>query len=260
MAGSTSLSRYQETPLEGWLARRVACRWTQHVAGGPGPYVQRIVPDGCIDVLWLDGALSVAGPDTGPVLAPLRPGSIAAVRFRPGQAPAVLGVPAHELRDGRVHLEDLWGRATTERLSDRLRAAASADEAARLLTREAADRLRAAVRRPAGPLVEGLVAAVRCAAEPLDVAAFADRAGVSERQLRRRCVEAVGYAPKVLDRVLRFQRFLATARRGHGRLSLGQLAAAAGYADQAHLARECRRLGGVTPTELLGSSPLPQHG
>ena len=36
--------------------------------------------------------------------------------------------------------------------------------------------------------------------------------GVSERQLRRRFADAVGYGPKTLARVLRFQRFLALAR------------------------------------------------
>ena len=42
--------------------------------------------------------------------------------------------------------------------------------------------------------------------------------GVSERQLRRRFVDAVGYGPKTLARVLRFQRFLALAR-GRGELA-----------------------------------------
>ncbi len=38
--------------------------------------------------------------------------------------------------------------------------------------------------------------------------------GVSERQLRRRFEDAVGYGPKTLARVLRFQRFLALASGG----------------------------------------------
>ena len=48
---------------------------------------------------------------------------------------------------------------------------------------------------------------------------------------------------------LRFQRFL-TLLRGTGHRSLAELAAAAGYADQAHLTRESRRLAGGTPGEI----------
>jgi AraC-like DNA-binding protein len=74
--------------------------------------------------------------------------------------------------------------------------------------------------------------------------------GVSERQLRRRFEDAVGYGPKTLARVLRFQRFLALAAGGG---DLARLALSAGYADQAHLTRECRRLAGRTPVALLAS-------
>ena len=68
--------------------------------------------------------------------------------------------------------------------------------------------------------------------------------GVSERQLRRRFADAVGYGPKTLARILRFQRFLTLAADGG---ELARLALPAGYADQAHLTRETRRLSGRTP-------------
>ena len=59
---------------------------------------------------------------------------------------------------------------------------------------------------------------------------------------------AFGYGPKTLHQVLRFQRALRLARAG-GRLS--DVAAVVGYADQAHMARDTRRLAGVPITELL---------
>jgi transcriptional regulator GlxA family with amidase domain len=67
---------------------------------------------------------------------------------------------------------------------------------------------------------------------------------VSERRLRRRFVQAVGYGPATYLRVTRFQRAVALASRVPG---LAALAAAAGYADQAHLSRDCRALTGLTP-------------
>ncbi|HET6710106.1 helix-turn-helix domain-containing protein [Amycolatopsis sp.] len=69
-------------------------------------------------------------------------------------------------------------------------------------------------------------------------------AAVSERRLRRRFVQAVGYGPATYLRVSRFQRAVALAPRAP---NLAALAAAAGYADQAHLSRDCRALTGLTP-------------
>lgn len=75
------------------------------------------------------------------------------------------------------------------------------------------------------------------------VAAIADDVGLGERQLRRRCLDAFGYGPRTLGRVLRLQRALALTRRG---LPQAEVAHTAGYADQAHLAREVRALAGTT--------------
>jgi hypothetical protein len=74
---------------------------------------------------------------------------------------------------------------------------------------------------------------------------------LSGRQLRRRFVAAVGYGPKRFERIMRFQRFLGLADilgRGQG---LAALAAEAGYADQAHLSRECASLAASSPAMLL---------
>jgi AraC-like DNA-binding protein len=70
-----------------------------------------------------------------------------------------------------------------------------------------------------------------------------------ERTLRRRFELAFGYGPKTLDRILRFQRYLDLTRR-RADISAARRAAAVGYADQAHLVRECRRLALCTPSEL----------
>ena len=43
-------------------------------------------------------------------------------------------------------------------------------------------------------------------------------------------------------------------RSDSGTPQIAQVAAACGYADQAHLARDVRALGGVTPGELVGGN------
>jgi AraC-like DNA-binding protein len=90
--------------------------------------------------------------------------------------------------------------------------------------------------------------------------------GSSERQLPRRFLAAVGYGPKTLQRVLRRRRFLASVQEGAvglpggPRCVLDDLAGAAltaGYADQAHLARECRALTGLAPAQLARTAGTP---
>ncbi|GIJ28456.1 hypothetical protein Vqi01_36180 [Micromonospora qiuiae] len=84
--------------------------------------------------------------------------------------------------------------------------------------------------------------------ERLPVGLVAVRCGLSSRQLQRRCNTAFGYGPKTLHRILRLQRALALARSGQ---SLATVAAEAGYADQAHLAREVRAMAAVPLSALL---------
>jgi AraC-like DNA-binding protein len=86
------------------------------------------------------------------------------------------------------------------------------------------------------------------------VGALSAALATSERQLLRRFNDAVGYGPKTLDRVLRFQRFLSRARAlTRGEDQLARVAAELGYADQAHLSRECVRLSGLPPGRLVAS-------
>jgi AraC-like DNA-binding protein len=81
--------------------------------------------------------------------------------------------------------------------------------------------------------------------------------GISERQLHRRCVAAVGYGPVLLRRVLRFRRFVSRVDAGPVPDDLAGLAAETGYADQAHLTRESRELAGLTPAALARLRRVP---
>ncbi|PZG96594.1 AraC family transcriptional regulator [Streptomyces sp. NTH33] len=216
--------------------------WTKAPApaeSGAGA-VRSVLPDGCMDLLWSEGRLLVAGPDTR-AYDPAGPSAYwAGLRFFPGTAPTYLGVPAHELRDRRVELAELWPAAPVRRLRARLDAAR--DPAAVL---EEAALERAAVTGPPDPLLRHLVAALD-AGRP--VSATADELGLGARRLHRRSLAAFGYGPKTLARVLRLQRALALARTG---VPFAETAARAGFADQAHLSRDVRELTGMPLSGLL---------
>jgi AraC-like DNA-binding protein len=120
-----------------------------------------------------------------------------------------------------------------------------------------ADVLRVDVGELRDRLVDGIARAL--GRQAWDVCDLADAASLSARQLHRRCRAAFGYGPSTLRAVLRLQRFMAMARRAP-RAGLAGLARRAGFSDQAHLARECRRFAGLTPTALLAGEAPDWHG
>ncbi|WP_254896844.1 helix-turn-helix domain-containing protein [Amycolatopsis sp. Hca4] len=264
---------YEEVAAPAFLRGVVRCVWRSASEGA-----KRIVPDGCVDLVVGGGQAFVAGPDTGAWSSVTEPGVVlSGVRFVPGRAAAVLGVAADELRDRRVPLDELWGRRSAERLvegawspvsavAERVAEPPPVDPAvAELIARleagvarvgeatrtmftqpgsEEPDMARADVR----PAELAARAAELAASPPELTAAQAEdpppSTAVSDRQLRRRFTQAVGYGPATYLRISRFQRAVALAPRLSG---LAALAAAAGYADQAHLSRDCRALTGLTP-------------
>jgi transcriptional regulator GlxA family with amidase domain len=95
------------------------------------------------------------------------------------------------------------------------------------------------------PWVRAVVARLRSRASVADIAA---EIGLSERQLHRRGLFLYGYGLKTLSRILRVNDALDLARGG---MAFGTVAVTAGYADQAHLAREVKALAGVSLSSVI---------
>jgi AraC-like DNA-binding protein len=239
---------YRELAPPDHLRGHVVCFW-RHGATEQ-PTTAHVLPDGCVDVVWVDSQPPhVAGPMTVPMTYAIGAGiEILAVRLRPGVAHRLLGVSAHELLDQDVPLHDLWPRHQAARWAA---VTEQRDERAMLTALAAA----IASRLPALETTDEFVrcAAAWLAAHPLGRLEEMGRlSGLSERQIRRRFNEAIGFGPKKLQRILRLQRLLWLAEQERGsRLPLSRLAFAAGYADQPHMTRELQALTGLTPAKLL---------
>jgi AraC-like DNA-binding protein len=242
-------SRYSEFTPPAALARQLVCLWTQRIGDGASPYAHRVLPDACVDAVWIgEAAPVVAGPATRAVMLSLPAGAlIVGARFRPGWAPNFLGLPADEITDRELPLEEFW-RGDAEWLWQRI--AAERTAARKLRTIEAALIRRAAGARAADALAVQAVAWL--ARNPGGrVQVLARELELSARQLQRRLAAATGYGPKALHRVLRLQRLLALAGASNGSRCLATLAADAGYADQPHMTREMRALTGLAPATAL---------
>jgi AraC-like DNA-binding protein len=224
--------------------------WVQRVAPDAAPYTHRTVPNGSIELSAEIGSLPrVVGPQTGPLIETVAPGvTVVGVRFHPGLAPSVLGVPASELVDLSLDWDALWRRSAVK-LGEEIAAAASPEQAAAILERAVFDLLPDAG-APDPVVTEAVRRLLPWAAT--DVGSITSSLHISERQFRRKTVAAIGFAPKTLQRMLRFQGFLALAHDHEAEgADLALLAADTGYADQPHLTRESLRLSGITPRALL---------
>jgi AraC-like DNA-binding protein len=241
IAPAKAVGVYREVPPPPALAGLFQCAWSHRAPSEPEPIA--VLPDGCVDIVWVNGALQVAGPDRTAAQGTLAPATvILGLRFRPGAAARLLRVSMGELVDQRVPLDAVWG-SEARRLADWVGEKTTvAERAERLATGVA----RWATDLPPDDEMGALFTVVADGGVP--VADLTERFNISERTLRRRCHQAFGYGPKTLDRILRFQRFVRLAQSGG---LLAHLALDAGYADQAHLAREVQALSGMTPSTLV---------
>lgn len=195
----------------------------------------RVLPDGCMDLIAMNGRLVVAGPDTIASMSPAGPEPFVGFRFRPGMLPRLLGVPAAELRDQRVPLDELTSVGRHRKLAD-----VALELAAGRPTRETSPWSVPTLNHVTNRLADG--GSVADVARELDW---------SSRTLQRQCGAVYGYGPAMLRRILRFRRAVWLARTGR---SFAAVAAQAGYADQPHLHREVRALSGVSLRSLLVGS------
>jgi AraC-like DNA-binding protein len=214
-------------------------------------------PSACENPIAWSGSI-VHGPQRRYYVAGPKPkGSTIGVSFRAGAGGAVLGVPMAELADRHVALEAIWGGRGVD-IHHRLMSAADPQEAFRILEQSLSSR----IYRPL--LVHPVVAhalASRSAggSAPARVAAVQQASGYSPRHFIALFRSAVGLTPKHYFRIRRFNDAVRSMATGDEQ-GLGGIAAAAGYADQAHLTREFREFAGVAPTRYRPSdADRPLH-
>lgn len=247
------------------LAGSVRCLWTLEARRGPGE-PSPVLPDGHPELVLnfsdpmrhhpIEGEVEVqpsvllAGVITRPFhLSSTGAVDLVGVRFQPAGAWPLAGREMSDLVDAWVGLEHVG------ELDEVVRGYRSARPAERLAP--VSEALRAVMTRaPAAPNDAVARAANRLvdADRHVPIDELAAQAGLSARQLTRRFRREVGIGPKVLSRLVRFQRALRYLT-GPRALPAAQAAVAAGYTDQAHMISDVSDLSGLSPGRLLRSAP-----
>jgi AraC-like DNA-binding protein len=258
-------SSYREYPPSAELLPFVECFWTREAGMpgrvGAGPAQHRVLPDGCIDVVL---AFSAGGDESeSPMVvgtmtralvldAMSEPVCFVGVRFRPGKATAFLALPASEVTDLRVSIDDVWPDA--EQVRDTL--AASRDVVARLraLERILLRRLAPHARVEQHDVDEAVRRMIESGGS-LGITRLAPSLGVTRQHLARRFAQLVGVSPKTFARVVRLNRVVERVRLvpAGQPVNWSALALELGYYDQSHLVDEFREMTGLTPTAWRAS-------
>lgn len=165
------------------------------------------------------------------------------IQFKPGWSRTLFGVPANQLADQLVTLDDLWPFAARN-VTRELLAALSVPEVLHALSRAIASH---APFEPASARLARRAARMFEASETR-VEAVAGELGVSARHLRRAFLESIGIAPKEFARGVRLHRAIRESARS---TDWSAIARNAGYYDQAHLIGDFRALTGLTPTAFV---------
>lgn len=166
---------------------------------------------------------------------------------------SLLGLPASELVGAVVDLEDVLGYEAHD-LIEALAQVDSWPERFALLQRTL--RLRIDSLEPVGDPIEAAWQKIIASGGSARIGDVAAAVGFSRRQLDVRFTREYGLAPKQLARVVRFERSHRLLRSAPG-MRLAAAAAACGYYDQPHMAREWRSLAGYAPSRWLAEEELP---
>ena len=263
---------YAELDPSPALAPLVRCVWTlRGEASGSEPgAASPAYPDGSPELIFNFGApFEQVLPDGRGVLQPMaflvgqisrpmvvRPtGAIdlVAVRFE-GHGASVLHRPMRTLTDQWRSLENLLDRRQADvlmRAHNEARALPSTDARIEHLSTALAGLSQTTT--PPDPIVGEAVRSIRQSHGMVRLDELADRLGVTTRSLQRYFGEQVGITPKLLARIVRFQRVFAAVQYEPSALS--QVALACGYYDQSHLVRDFQDFAGDAPTRALTEMP-----
>jgi AraC-like DNA-binding protein len=225
----------------------VGCFWIIDAERGA---TIRVVPDGTTAISTQSGRdvaseWFLRGPLVRPEERRFRSAAtLVGVRMRPGVAFLLTGIAAHAIVGRRVRVSGLVpaAAAAVSAPRDGLTPMQQIDVLQRLLIERLANASVHAVVAQAVDTIDRARGCVRVG----DVAAAS---GVSPRHLNRLMRLWIGYGPKRLCRIIRFQTTL-HQMEGAPRRSGAALASETGYFDQAHLTVDVARFAGTTPRHL----------
>lgn len=252
------------------LTSLVKCHWTLEVPAEYNSEKQRIVPDGCMEMIFILGddikrytsenefiiqpRAVVIGQITEPfTIQPAGYVHCFATRFYPYGVANFIKTPLKNLENKETPIAELFGQSTADELEQKIIHATGTQQRIEIIENFLLNKLNEK------PTIDNIVISTIDAllatggSSPINVILKEDLS--KRRQLERKFLKQIGISPKQLGKVIRLQtalKMLLSQKTG----SLTRIAYESEYYDQNHFIKDFREFTGTTPKEFLADDTL----
>lgn len=258
---------YQTFEPSAKLSAFVKCYWTLESLQETDPEKQKILPDGCMEMIFHYGDLYkqylennqtiiqpksfVFGQITSPLeIEPTGRTGIFSVRFHPEGFIPFATIPLKQMENKAVSLEDLYGEEGKILESKIINTVEAQDKIAiiesflevRLMCTDTIDRI-----------VKLTVETILEINGHLSVNQLSEQLQINRKQLERKFSSVIGLSPKQLSKIIRLQATLKLLNnKEHNNLTA--VAYESDYYDQAHFIKDFKEFTGLTPKKFYGNN------
>lgn len=246
---------YREYQPSEPLKSHIACYWTVDYRANNSRKLHRVIPDGCVDIIFdlrsstsAKGAFVVGLMTEYEVMTLSQNRFLFGIRFFVDNIRTFLKYPVSEVTGYHVFLEDLWGNEALA-LTEEIVSEPNVSNMIATIERKFMQMLLMDKAEPDG-LLQMSMKYLYSSRGMVTIGALAEELSYSERSIRRTFQKELGVSPKELSDIIRFQNLLKDfSSSPQPRLS--DLSFKYGYYDQSHLIRQFKRYYGLPPRQIL---------
>jgi AraC-like DNA-binding protein len=261
---------YQTFQPNADIASLVKCYWTLEVPYAPDHEKQRIVPDGCLELIFMLGddirrytsetdsviqpRAFVVGQITEPfVIEPTGYVNCFATRFYPYGFANFVTKPINDLANKETPIAELFGETPAHELEQKILAATDTSERIRIVEAFLSGLLNRET--TIDQIVRSSINLLFSSNGSLPIHALFSKNPQQRRQLERKFMKQIGLSPKQLGKVIRLQTALNMMVNQKAE-TLSQIAYESEYYDQAHFIKDFKEFTGINPKEFLSDEKM----
>lgn len=261
---------YQTFQPQTDLQSLIKCYWSLEVPTEPSPQKQRIVPDGCMEMIFILGdninryitenetiiqpRAVVVGQITEPfIIQPTGYVNCFAVRFYPFGFANFISTSLKELENKETHINQLFEESKAKELEQKIIQAESNEQRIEIIEIFLLDKLNE--KTTIDNIVKSTIDTLFSSKGSTSIGTILKEDISKRRQLERNFLKQVGLSPKQLGKVIRLQTALKMLLNENPE-NLTQIAYESEYYDQAHFIKDFKEFTGINPKEFLSDDEM----